>query len=289
MKRSKVNLWETHSSTILSITLVLFLLGLCMMVEYHFYRATHDMQERITYKVDLVADITDEDAQQLKATIEAMPYVKHVDYISRQKAAEIFTEVLDDDFVGFIGYNPLYPSMMVNLKADYLPDATNEIRRGGIDRFESEVRGLEYVVGVAYQENVVNHVNSVFYKATWFLIVFMVILILVSILMIRSTIGISLFSQREAIRTMQLVGAKRAFISRPYLARSVWYGLLGAVFALLALAISLGVFNQSLGGLDLLSSTHMIWYAGIAALVIILGIIISFLSTLSALHRYLAY
>ena len=289
MKRSKVNLWETHSSTILSITLVLFLLGLCMMVEYHFYRATHDMQERITYKVDLVADITDEDAQQLKATIEAMPYVKHVDYISRQKAAEIFTEVLDDDFVGFIGYNPLYPSMMVNLKADYLPDATNEIRRGGIDRFESEVRCLEYVVGVAYQENVVNHVNSVFYKATWFLIVFMVILILVSILMIRSTIGISLFSQRETIRTMQLVGAKRAFISRPYLARSVWYGLLGAVFALLALAISLGVFNQSLGGLDLLSSTHMIWYAGIAALVIILGIILSFLSTLSALHRYLAY
>lgn len=282
-------MWETHSSTILSITLVLFLLGLCMMVEYHFYRATHDMQERITYKVDLVADITDEDAQQLKATIEAMPYVKHVDYISRQKAAEIFTEVLDDDFVGFIGYNPLYPSMMVNLKADYLPDATNEIRRGGIDRFESEVRCLEYVVGVAYQENVVNHVNSVFYKATWFLIVFMVILILVSILMIRSTIGISLFSQRETIRTMQLVGAKRAFISRPYLARSVWYGLLGAVFALLALAISLGVFNQSLGGLDLLSSTHMIWYAGIAALVIILGIILSFLSTLSALHRYLAY
>ena len=282
-------MWETHSSTILSITLVLFLLGLCMMVEYHFYRATHDMQERITYKVDLVADITDEDAQQLKATIEAMPYVKHVDYISRQKAAEIFTEVLDDDFVGFIGYNPLYPSMMVNLKADYLPDATNEIRRGGIDRFESEVRGLEYVVGVAYKENVVNHVNSVFYKATWFLIVFMVILILVSILMIRSTIGISLFSQRETIRTMQLVGAKRAFISRPYLARSVWYGLLGAVFALLALAISLGVFNQSLGGLDLLSSTHMIWYAGIAALVIILGIILSFLSTLSALHRYLAY
>ncbi|MBO7576950.1 MAG: permease-like cell division protein FtsX [Bacteroidales bacterium] len=289
MKRSKVNLWETHSSTILSITLVLFLLGLCMMVEYHFYRATHDMQERITYKVDLVADITDEDAQQLKATIEAMPYVKHVDYISREKAAEIFTEVLDDDFVGFIGYNPLYPSMMVNLKADYLPDATNEIRRGGIDRFENEVRGLEYVVGVAYQENVVNHVNSVFYKATWFLIVFMVLLILVSILMIRSTIGISLFSQREAIRTMQLVGAKRAFISQPYLARSVWYGLLGAVFALLALAISLGVFNQSLGGLDLLSSTHMIWYAGIAALVIILGIILSFLSTLSALHRYLAY
>ena len=70
--KGKVNIWETHSSTILSITLVMFLLGLCLLVEYHAYRATHDMQERITFKVDLVPDITDEDAMTLKAEIESM-------------------------------------------------------------------------------------------------------------------------------------------------------------------------------------------------------------------------
>ena len=73
MARSKVNLWETHSSTVLSITLVLFLLGLCLMVEYHSYRTTRDMQERITFKVDLVPDITDEAALVLKTRIETIP------------------------------------------------------------------------------------------------------------------------------------------------------------------------------------------------------------------------
>ena len=95
--KGKVNIWETHSSTILSITLVMFLLGLCLLVEYHAYRATHDMQERITFKVDLVPDITDEDAMTLKAEIESMPQVKHVDYISRQEAADLFTEELEED------------------------------------------------------------------------------------------------------------------------------------------------------------------------------------------------
>ena len=287
MSKSKVNLWETHTSTVLSITLVMFLLGLCLMVEYHIYRSTHDMQERITFKVDLTADITDEDAAQLKQTIEAIPYVKHVDYISRQQAAEIFSEDLDDDFVGFIGYTPLYPSMMVNLRADYMPDTRAEARAESIALFSDEVSNLENVIGVTYQENIVNELNDVFYKATWFLIVFMALLVLISILMIRSTISIALFAQRETIRTMQLVGAKSGFIAHPFLIRSIWYGLLGALIAILVLAIATGIFNQSLGGLDLLSPTHMPWYAGIAGIIIILGIVLSYFSTLSAVIRYL--
>ena len=287
MSKSKVNLWETHTSTVLSITLVLFLLGLCLMVEYHTYRATHDMQDRITFKVDLVNDISDADAAILQTQIEAIPYVKHVDYISRQKAAEIFTEDLDDDFVGFIGYNPLYPSMMVNLRADYMPDTRQEARAESIARFTDDVSSLEGVIGVAYQENIVNELNDVFYKVTWFLIIFMALLILISILMIRSTISIALFAQRDTIRTMQLVGAKSGFIAHPFLVRSIWYGLLGAIIAILVLAIATGVFNQSLHGLDLLNNIHMLWYAGIAVVIILLGVILSYFSTLSAVTRYL--
>ncbi len=289
MRKSKVNLWETHTSTVLSITLVLFLLGLCLMVEYHTYRSTHDMQERITFKVDLVNDITDQAADSLKTVIEAIPYVKHVDYISRQQAAEIFTEDLDEDFVGFIGYNPLYPSMMVNLRADYMPNARQEARAESIARFTEEVSNLEGVIGVAYQENIVNELNNVFYNITWFLIIFMALLILISILMIRSTISIALYAQRETIRTMQLVGAKSGFIARPFLVRSIWYGLLGALIAILVLAIAIGVFNQSLQGFDLLNTSHMLWYAGIAAVIILLGVTLSYLSTLSAVTRYLRH
>lgn len=287
MARSKVNLWETHSSTVLSITLVLFLLGLCLMVEYHSYRATRDMQERITFKVDLVPDITDEAAMMLKTRIETIPSVKHVDYISRQQAAEIFSEDLDDDFVSFIGYNPLYPSMMVNLRADYLPETSQTGRDESIKHFADEVKNLEFVTGVTYQETVVKELNDVFYKVTWFLIIFMALLVIVSILMISSTIRIALYAQRDTIRTMQLVGAKSGFIAHPFLARSLWYGLLGALIAILILAIATGIFNQSLAGLDLLNSTHLYWYLGIAVLIIITGIVLSYLSTLFAVRRYL--
>ena len=287
MARSKVNLWETHSSTVLSITLVLFLLGLCLMVEYHSYRATRDMQERITFKVDLVPDITDEAAMMLKTRIETIPSVKHVDYISRQQAAEIFSEDLDDDFVSFIGYNPLYPSMMVNLRADYLPETSQTGRDESIKQFADEVKNLEFVTGVTYQETVVKELNDVFYKVTWFLIIFMALLVIVSILMISSTIRIALYAQRDTIRTMQLVGAKSGFIAHPFLARSLWYGLLGALIAILILAIATGIFNQSLAGLDLLNRTHLYWYLGIAALIIIMGIVLSYLSTLFAVRRYL--
>jgi cell division transport system permease protein len=257
------------------------------MVEYHSYRATRDMQERITFKVDLVPDITDEAAMMLKTRIETIPSVKHVDYISRQQAAEIFSEDLDDDFVSFIGYNPLYPSMMVNLRADYLPETSQTGRDESIKHFADEVKNLEFVTGVTYQETVVKELNDVFYKVTWFLIIFMALLVIVSILMISSTIRIALYAQRDTIRTMQLVGAKSGFIAHPFLARSLWYGLLGALIAILILAIATGIFNQSLAGLDLLNRTHLYWYLGIAALIIIMGIVLSYLSTLFAVRRYL--
>lgn len=287
MSKNKVNLWENHSSTILSITLVMFLLGLCLLVEYHSYRLTHDMQERITFKVDLEPEIEEAEAQAILAKIEALPYVKHVDYISRDEAAEIFSEDLNDDFVKFIGYNPLYPSLMVNLKVDYLPETRQQEHPETIDLFTNDVSKIEKVTNVAYQESVVNEMNDIFYRVSWILIVFMVLLIIVSILMIRSTMSIALYAQRDTIRTMQLVGAKSGFIARPFLKRSIWYGLLGALIAIIVLAIAVGTFNQTLGGFDLLNPTHMGWYGGIAAVIIILGIVLSYFSTLFAVNKYL--
>lgn len=287
--KHKVNIWETHSSAVLSITLVMFLLGMCFLMEYHSYRITHDMQERITFKVDLVPDISDEMAELLKMKLETMPVVKHVDYISRQQAAEIFSEELNDDFVSFCGYNPLYPSMMVNLKASYLPEMRETGRAEAIAAFASEVGAMENVSGVVYQENVVNELNHVFYNITWFLVIFIVLLLIISVLIISSTIRISLYAQREAITTMRLVGAKKGFIAHPFLVRGIWYGLLGSLIAIAVLAVAIGVLNQTLEGLDLLNMGHYLWYGCIAALVVLLGVVLSLVSTRFAVYRYLRY
>ncbi len=280
--KNKVKLWGTHGATILGISLVLFMLGMLLTLEYHSYRLTHDAQERITYKVDLSPDITDSLALAHKATVEKMDFVKHVDYISREKAAEIFTEDLGEDFVGFIGYNPLYPSLMVNFNVALLPDNSTQV----LDRFCAEVGTMEGVTGVAYQENVVGELREVFYKLTWFLILFVVLLLIITVVLIASLIRIAIYGQRETIHTMRLVGADTSFISRPFLWRSVAYGALGGIIAAILTGTALWVFSNNFA-VDLLTTEHLLWYAAIACILIITGIVIAWLSTAFTVRRYI--
>ena len=281
--KNKVNLWGSHGATVLGITLVLFMLGLLLVIEYHSYRLTHDAQERITYKVDISPDVTDSLALANKAAVERMSYVKHVDYISKQKAAEIFSEDLGEDFVGFIGYNPLYPSLMVNFNVSLLPDNTTEV----LDRFCADVSRLEGVTGVAYQENVVSELREVFYKLSWFLIVFVVLLLVITIVLIDSLIRIAIYARREAIGTMRMVGATAGFITRPFLYRSVLYGAVGGLIASVLTAITLWVFSNEFE-LNLIAPEHWMWYGIIALALIVVGIVIAYLSTAVTVRRYIA-
>ena len=281
--KNKVNLWGSHGATVLGITLVLFMLGLLLVIEYHSYRLTHDAQERITYKVDLSPDVTDSLALANKAAVERMSYVKHVDYISKQKAAEKFSEDLGEDFVGFIGYNPLYPSLMVNFNVSLLPDNTTEV----LDRFCADVSRLEGVTGVAYQENVVSELREVFYKLSWFLIVFVVLLLVITIVLIDSLIRIAIYARREAIGTMRMVGATAGFITRPFLYRSVLYGAVGGLIASVLTAITLWVFSNEFE-LNLIAPEHWMWYGIIALALIVVGIVIAYLSTAVTVRRYIA-
>ena len=280
---SKVNLWGTHGATVLGITLVLLMLGLLLSIEYHSYRLSHDAQERITYKVDLSPDVSDSLALADRDIVAAMPYVKHVDYISKAKAAEIFTEELGEDFVGFIGYNPLYPSLMVNFNVSLLPDNSTKV----LDDFCSRASALEGVTGVAYQENVVGELREVFYKLSWFLIVFVVLLLLITVMLIGSLIRIAIHSRRDTIHTMRLVGATAGFISRPFLWRAVLYGALGGLFAALLTIAALWVASNELH-VDLMAYTHWPWYGAIAATLVLTGIIITFVSTAITVRRHIA-
>lgn len=281
--KNKVNLWGTHGATVLGITLVLFMLGLLLCIEYHSYRLTHDAQERITYKVDLSPDVTDSLAIALKERIDKMEYVKHVDYISKAKAAEIFSEDMGEDFVGFIGYNPLYPSLMVNFFANLMPDNSSEV----LDKFCAEVGAEPYVTGVVYQENIVNELREVFYKLSWFLIVFVALLLIITIVLINSLIRIAIYGQRETIQTMRMVGADVRFILRPFLWRSILYGALGGIFTDVLMIATMWVFSNEFE-LNLISPEHWMWYGIIACVIVLAGILVSYLSTAVTVRRYIA-
>lgn len=278
----KVNLWGTHSTTVSGITLVLFMLGVLLCIEYHSYRLTHEAQERITYKVDLEPDVTDSLAMAVKHDIEQMPYVKHVDYISKARAAEIFSEDLGEDFVAFIGYNPLYPSLMVNLRADLLPKEENEV----LDNFCAEIGCREGVTGVSYQESVVGELREAFYKLSWFLIVFVILLLVVTIMLIASMIRIAIYNSRETIRTMRMVGATAGFIAQPFLLRSLLYGAIGGLLASALTLVSMWVFGNQFG-LSLIASEHWYWYGIIALVLVTVGMVITYLSTAITLRRYI--
>lgn len=269
-------------TTILGITLVLFMLGLLLCIEYHSYRLTHDAQERITYKVDLSPDVSDSLALAIKSRIEQRDYIKHVDYISKEQAAEIFAGELGEDFVGFIGYNPLYPSLMVNFNVSLLPDNSSEV----LDRFCKEVGAEEGVTGVAYQENIVSELREGFYKLTWFLIVLMLVLVLISVVLIDSFIRIALYAQRETIRTMRMVGATTGFIMRPFLRRSIAYGAIGGLIASLLTAIAVCVCANEFQ-LPLTAQEHWMWYAIIAVTLVVVGIIISWLATAFTVRHHI--
>lgn len=282
--RNKVRLWGTHGTTVLGISLVLYMLGLLLCIEYHSYRLTHDAQERITYKVDLMPDVSDSLALAAKAHIEAMDYVKHVDYVSREKAAEIFSEEMGEDFVGFIGYNPLNPSLMVNFRADLLPSESSPV----LDRFCQETAKLDGVTGVAYQENVVNELHEVFYKLSLFLIVFVVLLLIITVVLINSLIRIAIYAQRDTIRTMRMVGANMGFIMRPFLWRSIAYAALGGLIASACTVITLWALGNEFA-MNLLDARHWMWYGFIAAALTLAGIAVAFFSTLFTVRHYIAH
>ena len=283
MRHNKTHLWETQSSTLISITLVLFVLGLLLMTEYHSYHATQEMQERITYKVDLFPNIDSSTVRTLHDEIAGFPYVKDVDYIFKEEAADLFAGEMGEDFVGFIGYNPLYPSFMVTFHADMMPQERSQF----LDQFCSAMALHDSTVtGINYQEVVVDQLYTVMHKVTWFLIVFIALLLIVCVMMINNTIRLSFYAMGETIQTMRLVGATRWFIARPFIWRALIFGALGGLIADVLLAVTVVAFSRQMQ-LPLLESTHMSHYAFIALSIIAVGMLITWALTVPAIRSQL--
>ncbi|MBR1516780.1 MAG: permease-like cell division protein FtsX [Bacteroidales bacterium] len=281
-RRHLSEIWGNKTTVVLSITLVLLILGLILLLVYHAQRQSFRAQEQLTYKVDLVSNVDNERAMQLADSIQRLTFVKKVDYISKEEAAEIFSNEIGEDFVAFIGYNPLSPTLMVNFWANWDPDQSARV----IDQFCHNIKNLDIVTGVAYQEHVADSILSLFRKLTLFLVFFGLLLLLICYIMIRNTIRMALYSQRETIQTMRMVGATNHFITRPYLWRSIIYGAMGGIFANILLFLIFYIFNHELST-ALLHPHHFSRYAVIAASLVAIGIGVSLISTAIAVRKYL--
>lgn len=266
-----------------SIMLVLFVLGLLLFIEYHSYMATSRLQERISYQVDLASETTEEEALSLRDELLGWDYVNSVDYISADEAARLFSAELDEDFLTLLdSVNPLYPTLMVTFVANNSPTKITENRK----RFEKDVSEYTVVNGVTYHETMLNDLSQIFYKLSWILVVFMLLLLIVCVALISTTINIAINANRQTIRTMSMVGAKMSFITRPFLWRSVFYGFLGATFALVLMYGSVYVFNKQFH-LALFHPRYFTGYAVLIAAVYLVGIAISYIATYFSVHRHI--
>jgi cell division transport system permease protein len=207
-------------------------------------------------------------------------YVKEARIISKEQAAEVLKKDLGEDFVSFLGYNPLFASIDVRLRADFADEAT-------IASFLSSVKSNPAVKEVQYQASLVESINSNLKTITWILLGFSALLILVSVALINNTIRISLYAKRLLIKSMLLVGATKGFIRKPFLVTSFWNGIIGAAISIGLLTGLFYAAEQKVPELTLIRDMQLMGI--VAAVLILLGILLSFICTLFAVNKYLRY
>jgi len=275
---SKKGIKTFYISTIFSISLVLLMVGLLGLIVLHAKNLSNFVKENIVLNIILDEQAKDADIFKLQKEIEKNPAIKDTEYISKELAARNLSKDLGEDFIKFLGYNPLTASIDVYLKAEY---ATND----EIQKFTRRLKSKDFVKEVVYQESLVDLVNQNLRSISLIIVVFGAALLLIAVALINNTIRLAMYSQRFIIRSMQLVGATRGFIRKPFVLTGILHGLLGALIAIAVLVGTLFVARNEVPDLIILEdyTEFAILFFGIISM----GILISFFSTFFAVNKYL--
>lgn len=267
-----------YISTVFGIAMVLLMVGLLGLILVDANNLSRYVKENIVLNI-IVDDAAHEtDVIQLKKQLDKNPYVKQADYVSKELAARNLQKDLGKDFVSFLGFNPLPSSIDIYLKADY---ANND----NIEKFKSELLINPLVKEVIYQKSLVDQMNQNLGSITLVVLAFAGIFLVVSIALINNTIRLAIYSQRFLIKSMQLVGATKGFIRKPFLLYGIWHGLLGGLIAITLLMGMLYLATIEIPDLVILQNN--IEFGIVFLGVIGIGILISGFSTYSAVSKFL--
>lgn len=270
-------------SVIFSITLSLVVMGIFGIAFIYLKTLTSIVQSNVEIQVYLDKSIRDHDVKRLEKIMTTRPYIRsddateNIKFISKETAAEVFIRDTGEDFTKFLGDNPLRDAFSVKIINQY--QSVDSLKT-----IEIDLRRLPGVYEIVFQESLIASINKNLRKIGILLLGMTLILLIAVIVLINNTIRIALFSQRFLIRSMQLVGATKGFIRWPFLKRSLIYGLVSGV---LASGIIFGIIQfaqHQIDDLDKLYAEEPLFI--LFAVLIILGLLISYLSTLSSMRRY---
>ena len=276
--KPKKTLKTFYISTIFSISLVLVMVGLLGLIVLHGKNLSNFVKENIVLNVVIKENAGDNEIFTLQSNLEKNESIKSTQFISKESAAKNLSNDLGEDFVKFLGYNPLSASIDVYLKAEF----ANKER---IKKLVSKLKKKEIVKDVIYQESLIDMVNENLKSISLVIIAFGFTLLLIAIALINNTIRLAMYSQRFIIRSMQLVGATKGFIRKPYIVSGMIHGLLGGIVAILLLLSTLYIAKTEMPELAMLQNYFEFGF--LFAAIILMGIIISIFSTYFAVNKYL--
>lgn len=277
-KFQKRRLISSYFSVILSVFLVLFLVGILGLFVLNSKKLSDDFKEQIAMTVFFKSEANDPVLKAFEEELKTAKFVKSSVFVSKEDAAKVHTEIIGEDFMTFLGANPLQNSFDIHLKADFI-DAKN------IRRIENKLRENPMVSDIVYDKQLVNLVNDNIKKVSFWILIISGFLTLVAVLLINSSMRLSIHSNRFIIKTMQMVGATKSFIRKPFVMRSIKLGMIGAGLAIIALIGVLIYLQTNFPGLGILDDKILV--GSVLFLVFGAGVLITWLSTYFATQRFL--
>ena len=267
-------------SIIISLSLVLFVVGLLAFVLINANKVSNKMKESIQFTI-MLQDNSDEIKSEFESYLISSNYFKKVIYTDKETAYENLKKDLGEDFSSVLDNNPLFDAYDAFVNAEFV--STEGLLE--IEVFIHNFGGGNVVQDIFYQKNLVEKLNNNVKKISLFLLAFCVVFFVISFALINNTIRLAIYSKRLLIRTMRLVGATNIFIQKPYLISSLYQGFFSSVLAIFMLIGSIEMLRKQIP--DFIQTNDFIEISFIFGLLLIFGIIISWISTFFAVRRYL--
>lgn len=277
-KYQKRRLISSYFSVVLSIGLVLFLLGLLGLLVLNTKKVADHFKEQIALTVYLKDNAKEVEITQLKQSLALAEYTRTAEYISKEQAAEEHQADIGENFMEFLGYNPLQNSIDVYLRAEFVsPQKLEEI--------SDEIQEKNFVEEVVYDKPLIALLNENVKKISLWVLILSGVFLFIAVLLINSSIRLSVYAKRFTIKTMQMVGATKKFIRRPFIWKSVRLGLIGALLAMAGMAGVLYYLNLTFPDLKLLEDQLLL--GALFGFILLMGFFITWISTFFATQRFL--
>ena len=267
IKRRLAGAWI---SSVISITLVLFLVGVASLLLVNAKSVSDYFKENVQISVLMKQDVSESDAMDFATSLDSRPYIKGTRFISKAEGTKEMADMLGEDFLNVFETAPIPVSIDVNLKAEYVsPDSLEVVRK--------EIAESPLVEEVVYQQSLVDKLNTNLAKISLILAIFVGLLLFISFVLINNTVRLNVFSKRFTIHTMKLVGATKSFIRGPFLGQSVFQGLFSALLAILMLLGALFIVRKEVSQLFEVFSLDLLLV--VLGIVVVSGVVICLVST----------